>query len=54
MNIPIKVLKSNCIPNENVRNQQKIAQKYFNSINNNKQKWFLIKKMYKNEKIDSF
>jgi hypothetical protein len=38
MNIPIKVLKSNCIPNDNVRNQQKIAQKYYNSVNNNKQK----------------
>ena len=38
MNIPIKVLKSNCIPNENVRNQQKIAKKYYNSVNNNKQK----------------
>lgn len=38
MNIPIKVIKSNSIPSEKVRNQQKMAQKYFNSFNNCKSK----------------
>ena len=38
MNIPIKVLKSNTIPTEKVRNQQKLVKKYYESMNSQKNK----------------
>jgi len=53
MNIPIKVLKSNSIANEKVRNQQKIAQKYYSSVINSKTKSSLNENKNVNEKSNS-
>ncbi len=53
MNIPLKVLKTNSIPNEKVRTQQKIAQKYYNSVIPSKQNGSLNDKNNLKEKSNS-